>query len=74
MAEGKYLQKKLKASVIYLLDDLFALLDSDHCMRTISEISNENQTIVTSTSMDHLEKEKEKLKIYDYGITQLNGN
>ena len=74
MAEGKYLQKKLKATVIYLLDDLFALLDSDHCMRTISEISNENQTIVTSTSLDHLEKEKEKLNDYDYGVIELNGN
>ena len=74
MAEGKYLQNKLKATVIYLLDDLFALLDSDHCMRTISEISNENQTIVTSTSLDHLEKEKEKLKNYNYGVIQLNRN
>jgi len=74
MAEGKYLQNKLKATVIYLLDDLFALLDSDHCMRTISEISNDNQTIVTSTSLDHLEKEKEKLENYDYGVIQLNGN
>ncbi|MBN2281321.1 MAG: DNA replication and repair protein RecF [Candidatus Marinimicrobia bacterium] len=73
MAEGKYLQKKLNVTVIYLLDDLFALLDSDHCVRTIDEISNDNQTIVTSTSLDHLEQEKERLKNYDYGIIQLNG-
>ncbi len=74
MAEGQYIQKMLQASVIYLLDDLFALLDSDHCLRTIREISNDNQTIVTSTSLDHIEKEKEMLGARNYKLIELNGN
>jgi len=74
MAEGQYIQKMLKTPVIYLLDDLFALLDSDHCLRTIREISDDNQTIVTSTSLDHIEKEKEMLGTRDYKVIELNGN
>ncbi len=71
MAEGKYIQKKLKATVIYLLDDLFALLDADHCMKTINEISHTNQTIVTSTSLSHLENEIKMLNRQNYGMINL---
>ncbi len=71
MAEGKYIQKKLNTTVIYLLDDLFALLDSEHCLKIIKEISNKNQTIITSTSLDHIETEIKSFKRDDFKIIEL---
>ena len=72
MAEGKFIQKKLDSRVIYLLDDLFALLDSEHCINTIAEISNKNQTIVTSTSLDHIDTEIKRFDKPDFDIIDLS--
>lgn len=71
MAEGKYIQTQLNSTVIYLLDDLFALLDSEHCIKTIDEISNDNQTIVTTTSLNHIEKEINNFATTDFDIIKL---
>ncbi len=54
IAEGMFLQNHTNSCVIYLLDDLFSFLDSEHCVKIINKISSENQTFVTTTSMLHL--------------------
>ena len=54
MAEGQFIESKLNESIIFLLDDLFALLDVKHCMKIIEEISGGNQTFITSTDINSL--------------------
>lgn len=50
MAEGEYLKRHLDEP-IFLMDDLFALLDVKHCSKVIKELNDDNQTIITSTSI-----------------------
>lgn len=71
MAEGEFIKRQLDSKVIYLLDDLFALLDSDHCIKTIDEISSENQTIITATSLSHVNNEIKKNFPTDFSIIEL---
>ncbi len=54
MAEGQFIENRLNESIIFLLDDLFALLDVKHCMKIIDKISSGNQTFITSTDINSL--------------------
>jgi len=65
MAEGKFLKKKTKKALVYLLDDLFSLLDAEHCIKILKEISTNNQTFVTSADMEILKH---------YGLEKINSN
>jgi len=56
MAEGIYLETSKKESIIFLLDDLFAFLDSEHCRKIVDEIGEKNQTLITSTDINELKK------------------
>jgi len=56
MAEGQFIQSCQPESVIFLLDDLFALLDERHCLKIVKEISRKNQTFVTTTDANLLTK------------------
>ncbi len=56
MAEADYIEKNITKKVIFLLDDLFALLDGKHCTRIVKEISMTNQTFVTTTDISELKK------------------
>lgn len=50
MAEEEYLRRHLAEPIIFLMDDLFALLDVKHCLKIVEELSDNNQAIITSTS------------------------
>ncbi|MFA4838314.1 MAG: DNA replication and repair protein RecF [Candidatus Neomarinimicrobiota bacterium] len=56
MAEGQFIQNRQPESVIFLLDDLFALLDEKHCLKIVDDISRKNQTFVTTTDAGLLKK------------------
>lgn len=55
MAEAEYIESKIGKKVIFLLDDLFAMLDGEHCAGIVREISLNNQTFVTTTDITELE-------------------
>jgi len=65
MAEGQFIEGRLKKSIIFLLDDLFSLLDVKHCMKIIDEISSDNQVFITSTDLNGL---------YNYGFKRSDLN
>jgi len=65
MAEGKFIENKLNESIIFLFDDIFALLDVNHCMKIVDEISSGNQTFITSTDINSLS---------NYGFKRTNLN
>ena len=48
-SEAHYFYKELNKKPIILLDDLFAKLDSTRCIKVISLLHNNFQTIITST-------------------------
>ncbi|HCK99004.1 MAG TPA: hypothetical protein DHW42_02700 [Candidatus Marinimicrobia bacterium] len=52
IAEGIFIEQNLKEPVIFLLDDLFALLDVTHYVNIINEIGKHKQTIITTTDLD----------------------
>jgi len=52
IAEGIFIEQNLKEPVIFLLDDLFAMLDVTHCVNIINEIGKHKQTIITTTDVD----------------------
>ena len=56
IAEGKFLTIHTGENVIFLLDDLFALLDIKHCMKTVNEIIGKNQIFLTSTDMNDIRR------------------
>ncbi|MEM2144072.1 MAG: DNA replication and repair protein RecF [Candidatus Jordarchaeaceae archaeon] len=55
-AEGIYLEKISGDKVIYLLDDLFAYLDSEHCNRLMENFVSGNQVFITATDKDVMSK------------------
>ena len=55
MAESRILERYLDEAVIFLLDDLFAMLDLRHCMNIVNEISQHNQTFITTTDYHSLQ-------------------
>jgi DNA replication and repair protein RecF len=56
ISEGIYIEKSLNEKVIFLLDDLFAMLDVTHCMNILKEIGKQNQTLVTTTDITVFKK------------------
>ncbi|MDD5539608.1 MAG: DNA replication and repair protein RecF [Candidatus Marinimicrobia bacterium] len=56
LAEGAYLESFKNEGIIFLLDDLFAFLDSEHCRNIVLEIGEKNQSLITSTDIKELKK------------------
>lgn len=56
MAELSYLNNKCAEPPVLLLDDIFSELDQNH-RRLILEIIQKQQTIITTTDIDHVAKE-----------------
>jgi DNA replication and repair protein RecF len=56
LAEGVFLESHKNEPIIFLLDDLFAFLDADHCRKIVEEIGGSNQTLITSTDIKELQK------------------
>ena len=56
LAEGVYLETSKNEPIIFLLDDLFAFLDGEHCRKIVDEIGKNNQTLITSTDIKELKK------------------
>jgi len=56
MAESRYIEKQTDEAVVFLLDDLFAMLDTRHCIGIVNQISADRQTLVTSTDMESLQR------------------
>ncbi|MCD6441383.1 MAG: DNA replication/repair protein RecF [Candidatus Marinimicrobia bacterium] len=65
IAEGIFIEQKLKEPVIFLLDDLFAMLDVTHCVNIINEIGKNKQTIITTTDVD-------VIKNYGFDLSKFN--
>lgn len=65
MAELEYLSYKIGEKPILLLDDIFSELDADRRMH-LAKIVSGQQTIITTTDLDHIEKGlRAKAKIID---------
>ncbi|MFH1214812.1 MAG: DNA replication and repair protein RecF [Candidatus Neomarinimicrobiota bacterium] len=56
LAEGAYLENRKNEPIIFLLDDLFAFLDGNHCRKIVENIGDRNQTLITSTDIKELRK------------------
>jgi recombinational DNA repair ATPase RecF len=50
--------------LIYLLDDLFSLLDKEHCLKIIKEISDKNQVFITTTDLNNIDRQALSEKSY----------
>lgn len=59
IAELEYLKQKTGESPILLLDDIFSELDYERRMH-LAKIVRSQQTIITTTDLDHIEKELQK--------------
>lgn len=67
MAELEYLTYKVGEKPILLLDDIFSELDHDRRMH-LAKIVSGQQTIITTTDLDHIEKSLQKTaKIVEIG-------
>lgn len=71
LAEGRYIEEKTGEKVIFLLDDLFALLDRTHCTNIIKLIGSDNQTFITVTDMAVLEHSDFNIDGYSHCLLQL---
>ncbi len=71
LAEGIFIEKNINEKVIFLLDDLFALLDKKHCMNIIDKIGFANQTFITATDMTVLERSDFDLSKYTQKVFYL---
>lgn len=71
LAEGRFIEEKTGEKVIFLLDDLFALLDRTHCTNIIKLIGPANQTFITATDMAVLERSDFNIDRYDHKILKL---
>lgn len=71
LAEGRYIEEKTREKVIFLLDDLFALLDRTHCTNIIKLIGSDNQTFITVTDMAILKQSDFKIDRYNHRLLQL---
>jgi len=69
MAEGFFIEKEVKHSIIYLLDDLFSLLDAEHCLKIVREIGDRNQTFVTTTD---IEKIRNQIQLNENQVKLIN--
>jgi len=73
MAEGKFIEVQSGEPVIFLLDDLFAMLDVIHCVNIINNIGDQNQIFITTTDIRNINRRKlaigrGKIKIYNLPI------
>ncbi|MEI6039937.1 MAG: DNA replication/repair protein RecF [Candidatus Berkelbacteria bacterium] len=59
MAELEFMSEKLGQRPILLLDDIFSELDHDRRMH-LAKIMSGQQTIITTTDLDHIEKSLQK--------------
>ncbi|MCF7885683.1 MAG: DNA replication and repair protein RecF [Candidatus Marinimicrobia bacterium] len=64
ISEGDFIKEKLDSRLIYLLDDLFSLLDKEHCIKIIKELSDENQVFITTTDLNNIDQSSLKNKSY----------
>jgi len=71
LAEGVFIEKNIKERVIFLLDDLFALLDIKHSMNIIKRIGYDNQTFITATDMSVLKRTEFNFKKCDHRVFHL---
>jgi len=71
LAEGLIIEKNLNEKVIFLLDDLFALLDKRHSMNIIDRIGLDNQTFITATDMTVLKRSDLNLRKYTHNVFHL---
>jgi len=71
LAEGIFIEEKLNEKVIFLLDDLFALLDKKHCINIINHIGFESQTFITTTDITVLQRSDLDLTNYNSRLFKL---
>jgi DNA replication and repair protein RecF len=64
ISEGDFIKDELKSPLIYLLDDLFSLLDKEHCLKIIKEISDKNQVFITTTDLNNIDRQALSEKSY----------
>jgi len=73
MAEGKFIEEQAGEPIIFLLDDLFAMLDVTHCVNIINNIGDQNQIFMTTTDIRNINRRKlavgkGRIKIYNLPI------
>ncbi len=73
MAEGKFIEEQAGEPIIFLLDDLFAMLDITHCVNIINNIGDQNQILMTTTDIRNINRRKlaggrRRIKIYNLPI------
>jgi len=73
MAEGKFIEEQAGEPIIFLLDDLFAMLDVIHCVNIINNIGDQNQIFMTTTDIRNINRRKlavgrGKIKVYNLPI------
>jgi DNA replication and repair protein RecF len=71
IAEGKFIEKAVGEPIIFLLDDLFAMLDVTHCVNIINNIGDWNQIFMTTTDIRSIRRKKiviDKGKIKTYNL------
>lgn len=56
ISEGDFIKDKIHNRLIYLLDDLFSLLDKEHCVKIIKELSDENQVFISTTDLNNIDQ------------------
>ena len=71
IAESLFIEERLKNKVIFLLDDLFALLDIEHCINVIGKIGKSNQIFITATDITVFKKYKFRFDKYNMKIFNL---
>lgn len=70
IAEGIFIENLVGEPIIFLLDDLFAMLDVTHWINIIKNIGSHNQIFLTTTDVRSLKKRelainKEQIKIHN---------
>jgi len=71
LAEGHYIESHKNEPIIFLLDDLFAFLDNEHCRKIVEEITGKNQTFITSTDIKELERYGFRERLPDLKVIHL---
>ena len=70
LAEIKLIENITKESPILLLDDVMSELDNDRQLKLLETISQEIQTFITTTTLEHLKNLPKDIKIFEIS----NGN
>jgi len=72
MTEGNFIEKEGSKKVIYLMDDLFSMLDYDHCIKIIKQLSQDNQIFITTTELENAHTDS--LAEDSYNIIEVGGS